>query len=125
MSRYTVRDSDHRNMHSNRHSQNTLGEMILLRKSRNQQLRKRRRQNQLELLLELIRTKVLKDENKTGKALYHVIEPIKPPLESEKLAHSSITTTPINSPHDDQPTTSTGDNISTTAISIIITRRHS
>ena len=61
---------------------------------------------------------MLKDENETGKAPYNVIEPIKPPLESEKPAHSSITTTPINSPHDDQPTTSTGGNISTTDVTI-------
>ena len=82
-------------------------------------------QNQIGLFLEHIRTKVLKDENETGKALYHVIEPIKLPLESDKPAHSSITTTPINSPYDDQPTTSTGDNISKTDVIITTLNVHS
>ena len=75
-------------------------------------------QNQLGQLLEHIRTKVINDENGNGKAPYHVIEPIKPPPESEKPVHSSIITTPMNSPHDDQPTTSTSDNISTTDVNI-------
>ena len=35
-------------------------------------------------------------KNKNGKALYHVIEPIKPPLEYEKPVHSSIITTDVN-----------------------------